>query len=502
MSLLGLDVGTTGCKAIVFSEEGQILSSAYREYPLVFPRPGWIELDPNLVWQAVEETIKAAVSAAPRKDPVRALAASVQGEAVCPVDSAGNPLANSIVTFDSRTLPQAEQLRQAVGEERVYQVSGQPLHPMGTVLKIAWWRQEQPQVYERAARFVCYGDFVLLKLGLPPVMDESMAARTMGYDIHRHDWCEDILEALRIDREKLPQVAQSGTAIGEIPCRVCEQLGLPRGVLACTGGHDQPCGALGAGAVFPGRAMYAIGTVECLTPALPSFNPSLGRQGFPCYPHVAPGQYVTLGFNFGGGSVLRWFRDNFARAEVERARETGLDPYDLMLQPLDTRPGKLLLLPHFAGTGTPWLDPLAKGAIVGLTLASTSQDILKAILEGTTYEIALNLHRMQEAGVAVHEVRAIGGGTKSSKWLQIKADILGLELSVPAVSEAACLGAAILAGCGARIYDDVASAADRLARPVAHFAPDAVHAARHQERLAIYQKLYPALCEIVHALEA
>lgn len=500
MSLLGLDIGTTGCKAIVFREDGHILASAYREYPLTTPQPGWIELDAELVWRRVEEAIREAVAKAGSGDPVRAVAPSVQGEAVCPVDEQGHPLANSIITFDSRTVPQAEQLGAALGAATVGDLTGQPLHPMGTVNKIAWWRQNHPELYDRAWRFLCYGDFALARLGVEPVMDTSMAARTMAYDLHSGDWSRRVLDVFDIDLAKLPRVAGSGQAVGEIPPAICDRLALPHGVVAATGGHDQPCGALGAGAAVPGRAMYAIGTVECVTPCLAELKADLGPRGFPCYPHVAPGLWVTLGFNFGGGSILRWFRDNLAADAVAEAARTGRDVYDVILADVDTTPGSLLLLPHFAGTGTPWLDPLSKGAIVGLTLASTRADLAKAVLEGTTYEIATNVAQMRAAGVDISELRAIGGGAKSAKWLQIKSDILGTPLVRLNVSEAACLGAAILAGHAAGVYDDVAATAGSLATPVDRVEPNMEHHRRHAERLELYQRVYPALADVLHAI--
>ena len=500
MSLLGLDIGTTGCKAIVFDEEGKQLAAAYREYPLIHPQPGWIELDPTAVWRGTEEAIGEAVSRASRGDPVRALAASVQGEAVCPVTAEGAPLDNSIVTFDNRTAEQARRLAESVGGEVVYRISGQPLHPMGTINKVAWWKENRPSIYERAHKFLCYGDFALMQLGLTPVMDTSMAARTMAYDIHGHRWSSQVLDVFGVEEEKLPAVAPSGTSVGIIPPQVCERLGLPAGVTAVTGGHDQPCGALGAGAVVPGRAMYAIGTVECVTPSLDAFVPGLGPKGFPCYPHVVGGRYVTLGFNFGGGSILRWYRDRFGQQEMEQARTSGRDVYDVLLDSVDVTPGSLLLLPHFAGTGTPWLDPLSKGALVGLTLSSTKQDVLKAILEGTTYEIAVNLTEMQAAGVELRELRAIGGGAKSAKWLQIKADIIGAPLLALSVSEAACLGAAMLAGYGVGAYHDLAAVADRFARPAAQFDPVPDRHRRHADRISLYRRLYPALRDVLHEL--
>ncbi len=500
MSLLGLDIGTTGCKAIVFSEDMTILGSAYREYPLLHPQPGWAELDPVAVWDKVEAAIVEAVAKAGDADPVRAVATSVQGEAACPVDAQGNVLGNSIVTFDPRTEPQSAALAAAVGGAEVYRLSGQPLHPMGTVNKIAWWKQERPDVYANTAKFLCFGDFALSQLGVEPVMDRSIAARTMAYDLGQDRWSTKVLDVFGIDEAMMPRVAPSGDAVGVVPDGIAERLGLPSGVVAVTGAHDQPCGALGAGATAPGRAMYAIGTVECVTPCLDGFLPGLGERGFPCYPHAAPRRFVTLGFNFGGGSVLRWYRDQFGQSEIETAASTGAGVYDLLLEGLDASVGRLLLLPHFAGTGTPWLDVNSKGAIIGMTLETTRADVVKAILEGTTYEIAVNVAEMKAAGVRIDELRAIGGGSRSDVWLQIKADVLGVPLARLAVPEAATLGAALLAGAGAGLIDNVGEVAASVARPQRWFRPDAARHERHAQRLELYRSLYPGLRDVLHAL--
>jgi xylulokinase len=502
MSLLGIDIGTTGCKAIVFRVDGTPLGQAYREYPLLHPREGWIELDPRVVWEAVRQSIREAAHRAGPGDPVRALSTSVQGESVTPVGRDGEPLANSPVTFDGRTIPLVSHWEESPGAERVFEITGMPLHSMYTLLKIFWWRREQPQLYEHTARFLCYGDFALHQMGLTPTIDPSMAGRTMAFDVRAGCWSEELLARAGVAEEKLPVVAPSGTAVGELPAAVCDELGLPRGVIGAAGGHDQPCGALGAGITSPGLAMDATGTVECITPVFDRLLLSAAmREGnFCCYRHVAPDLYATLAFNFTGGSLLRWYRDTLGAREVDEARVAGMDVYEIMIGKAASGPARVLLLPHFTMTGTPWFDPHAKGAIVGLTLGTGVDQVLKAMLDGITYEMRLNLERLADAGVPVRELRAIGGGAKSRTWLQLKADIFGRPVSSLDVSEAACLGAAMLAGMAVGEFRSLGEATEALVRVTATFEPRPAEAARYDEIYALYRDLYPALRDLVHRL--
>ena len=503
MSLLGIDIGTTGCKAIVFREDGEILAGAYREYPLHQPQPGWMELDPRQVWGDTQDAIREAVANAGAADPVRALSTSVQGEAVTPVAADGEILANSPVTFDERTLPYAGWWDEHLDRMRLFQITGMPPHVMYTINKIMWWRREQPEVYERAAKFLNYGDFALHQLGLPPTIDFSMAGRSMAFDLQRDEWSSEILAAADIDVAKLPEVAPSGTAVGVVPDEIATDLGLPSGVVGVTGGHDQPCGALGGGITEPGLAIDATGTVECITPVFDQvvLSEEMLESNYCCYHHVSPGLYTTLAFNFTGGSLLRWYRDHFAAVEKEEAEVAGMDVYDILLGKAAGGPSPVMCLPHFTMTGTPWFDTRSRGAFLGLTLGTQPSDVVKAILDGVTYEMRLNLDRLAQAGIEVKRLRGIGGGAKSGVWMQLKADIFNRPVARLNVSEGACLGAAILAGVGAGVYPSTAVAND-MVREVEVFEPNAESAARHQERYELYRDLYPTLQEFNHRLAA
>jgi len=502
MSLLGLDVGTTGCKAMVFNLEGRILGQGYQEYPLHYPQPGWAELDSEQVWGGVCNAIRAATAQAGKADPVRALAVSTQGEAVTPLDRAGRPLANTIVTFDSRTIPQSQWWEQAMGKEALFAISGQPLHPMYTINKIMWWRENAPELYAATWKFLCYGDLTSHRLGAEPVMDYSMACRTMAFDLNRKEWSRKILDLAEVDESCLPGVAPAGTVIGQVSEQMARELGLPAGVAVVTGGHDQPCGALGAGIIEPGVAMDATGTVECITPAFdhPVLTPQMLEYNYPCYCHVAPGMYVALAFNFTGGSLLRWYRDVLGKQERDEAEVSGLDVYDVMIGLAANGPASVFVLPHFTVTGTPWMDSRAKGAMLGLTLATSKGDIIKGLLDGITYEMRLNLDYLGAAGVRINKLRAIGGGAKSPTWLQLKANIFNRPVYALSVSEAACLGAALLAGWAVGEYRDLDQAVAATVQVTDTYAPQPQEVARYEESYQLYRQIYPTLRDLVHRM--
>ena len=494
MSLLGIDVGTTGCKVIAFRGDGQILAQAYGEYPLIHPQPGWSELDSNIVWERVSDGIRQ-VAAETKADPIEAISVASQGEAVTPVRENCEVLDNAITTFDSRTIGICEEILQGISPLEVMQITGMPLSNIHTLAKLVWIQRNKPDLYKDVWKFFGFEDFVNFRLGVQLAVDHSLAARTMCFDIINKCWSEKMLGLADIDVSLLPDTVPSGTIIGEIGTKVSGELNLPKGVVVVTGGHDQPCGALGAGIIRGGELMDATGTVECIAPAFsePVINQQMIDGNFACYPHVIEGLYVTLGFVSSGGVVLRWFRDTLAQAEVAQAADERRDVYDILLEDIPDSPGTTMLLPHFTGSGTPHLDLTSKGAIVGLTLSTTKGELVKAILEGISYEIKQNLTMLENAGVEINEVRAIGGGAKSEKWLQLKADMFGKKVIALDISEGVCLGTAILSGTAIGKYSSIEEAVDLLVKPQKIYYPREDISSQYDKKLEVYEKIYPAL---------
>jgi Sugar (pentulose and hexulose) kinases len=501
MSVLGLDIGTSGCKASVIDAEGHVAAQAYREYALSSPGPGMEEIDPELVWQSSKEVISRAAAAARAAGPVEAISVSSFGEAIVPVDSSARPLRNAILYIDRRGAEEASALGEALGEEHVQSITGARVHSMYSIAKLLWMKGHEAGTFSAADKFLLLADYALARLGARPHTDYSLAARTQAFDVSRKAWSPEILGYAGLDPEKLGEPVQAGAVVGELGRGLASELGLKTGALLVAGGHDQCCAALGAGVVGPGAAVDGLGSTECVTPAFdrPIIDDRMGSAGFACVPHVMAGLYVTYAFTFTCGSLLKWFRDEIAPDLKALAEREGRDAFELLVAEASEREAPLLLLPHFAGAATPYMDALARGALVGLSLDTTRGDILRAILEGVTYEMMVNVERLEEAGIAVSELRAVGGLAKSDRFLQLKADMMGRPLAALDGAEAGTLGVAMLAGVAAGLYPDLATAARSLPRTRRVFEPDMAAHGRYAERFEAYKRLYPAMREIARA---
>jgi len=505
MSILGLDIGTTGAKAVAFRDDGAFITSAYREYNLKSPKPGWLELDPGEVLAAIRQ-VTGTVGAATRSDPVRSVATSTLGEAAVPVDSAGRAVGNAIVGFDARGEAEMEQFKKRLGNQEVFDITGHGINSYHTLFKMAWRRDHDRPVFDAARRYLCFGDFTAASMGVPPKMDYSMASRTLAFDIHALGWSKRILDAAGLSAELLPPPAPPGTALGELGAAAALEFGLPRGCVFATGLHDQPAGILGTG-IQPGESMLATGTVICLGVRLRGKpqGPVMAQSNLCYYPTAGERQYISIAWNFTGGSLLKWYRDHLAGPETDEAARRGVDPYEVITEGLPEGPTGLLVLPHFTTTGTPWLDPRALGAIFGLRLTTSRKEIVKAILEGIIYEIRLNAELLGRASVEIGMYKAIGGAAKSPAWMQIAADILGRPVAITTVTEGASLGAALLGAQAAGVVKSLADVDDivrRSARIERVIEPRLDPRRQYDDRFAVYKDLYPQTKELSHRIFA
>lgn len=495
MSLIGLDIGTTGCKAIVFDEAGGVLSQASREYSMLTPQANWAEQDAERVWTLAWDALKEAVSTNSGAPP-RALALSVQGEAVIPVDAEGRALRHAILGMDTRTGDENRWLVERFGAEALFARTGMPVHTINTLPKLLWLQRHERRIWGQARQFLLYEDFFLRRLGGKATISHCLASRTQMYDLAAGSWATDILETCGIDPARLAALSVFGVeGIGSLRKDLADELGLKGEVLLAGGGHDQACAALGSGVIRDGLAMVSTGTAEVVEVAMrtPVLSDKLREGGVSVYRHVVPGLYVAMTLNHSGGLLLRWFRDTFCQSELAEARRMGRDAYDLILAGGPEGPTDLMVLPHFAGSGTPTLDTSSRGAILGLSFATDRPTLGKAILEGLTFELRINLDLLRGAGVAIDQLLAVGGGARSPLWLQMKADICDVPLHVPRVTEAACLGAALLAGVACGVYRDLDAAVSNAVRLDLHITPDPRSRAAYAGRFQTYRQLYPTL---------
>ena len=471
------------------------LATAYREYPLITPRPGWAELDPDVVWEATCSAIREVTSS--DVVPPRAMAVSSLGEAVTPIDGRGRPLGPSIVSFDRRAAACHDRLVERVGRDRFERVTGLAPMPHYSAAKWSWLAAEAPDVYRAAAKLVCYGDLVAARLGLEPVIDHTMATRTLAFARTSRSWDAAILEAAGVEEAKLPTPAPSGTVVGTVPAEHCRDLGLAPGAVLITAGLDQACAAQAvgigsAGSDSAGSALLSLGTVAVLAMVLAEGRPR--PTAVPTGPHVVEGRSLTVAGAPAGGAVLRWYRDVLGAADVERAAAAGADFYDTVVASAATVETEAIVVPHFAGSRAAFADPDSLGVMAGLTFATDRRHLVRALLEGVALETAVMAERLGAAVGPVTSLRAAGGGSKSAPWMQVFADVLAVPVESAASSYGAAVGAALIAGSATGVVDDEATMP-----MVARFEPDAAGSDGYRAKLGLYRRLYETMASVRRA---
>lgn len=497
MSILAIDVGSSRCKALLFSLAGEILAHSAREYSPQFPQPGFAELSPRALWDEFRATAQEAAGAA-GDDPVQAFCIASHGETFVPVDGRNEPLASAILNMDNRATAEALWLERELGRRGIFEATGLIPHAMYPAAKILWLKAHEPEVFDAAARFLSVTDFLLARLGLPPFVDYSLASRFMAFDVRRACWSEEILSATGISRERLPIAVPAGTIAGKLAAEAAAQLGVPAGTLAVIGGHDQPCGALGVGVASAGRVADSMGTYECLVACSP--QPILSEAAYSAslnsYYHVVPEQYVALAY-FPAGIMVKWLHDLLYGEEKAASRPASEDEvYRRLEAEAPAGPSGICVLPHLFGTCNPDFNPKARGTIFGLTPATTRSQLYKAVLEGIACELALLAEMLGQAAGNFGDVYSSGGGTRSALGLKLRAGLSGRRFHVMRCQEAVCLGAAMLAGVALGAYSGFSQAARVLVREEGVVEPDPALASAYARQVQQYRTLYPALAPV------
>lgn len=493
MSLLGIDVGTSGCKAVAFSDRGEQLSLGYEEYSFVGGGPNRAELDASAVWASIRRVIRAAAAGA-GPDRVTALAVSSMGEAMVPVSKDRRILGPSLVMLDNRGEEYLKGLGRALDPERLYRINGNTLGANYSLPKLMWTRDNTPAVYEGAWKFLLWSGFVSFMLGAEPRVDYSLANRTLLFDIDAQAWSREIADIARIDLAKLPAPVQAGAIIGSVSGPIAEELGLAPGTPIVAGTHDQCANAVGCGVVESGTGMCGMGTYLCIVPVFSQRKDprAMLRWGLNTEHHAAPGRFVSFIYNQ-SGVLVRWFRDTFARREKEEAARAGRDLYESLASEMPAGPSSVLVLPHFTMTGPPEFVPDSSGVIVGLKLDTSRGDILKGIMEGAVFYHKELVDSIAGTGIEMRDLRAAGGGSKSREWVQICADILDKPMVRTRVGEAGCLGAAILAGAGTGVFGSLGEGVEAMVRLGERLEPDPARVRSYRERFERYRAIWPLM---------
>ncbi len=489
MAYLGLDVGTSACKGLVLGGDGAILGVARRSYPLRLPAPGLVELDPGLVWRASAAVIRRlATVAGDAGQPIRALAVSASGDEGVWIDARGRSVGPAIMSLDTRSAADAEAFAAQVGHARLYRITGLPAHAMYPLVRLLWLRRSEPDTFERVRRMLAWPEFVALRLGVEPAAEPSLAARSLAFDIRAGAYDERLVRTAGLPPDVFPPVVPSGTIEGEVAGPVAARLGLQEKVYVVTGGFDQAMATLGAGVTDPGVVHVGTGSWEAVTAlsARPVLSDAMRSSGFSWGRAVAGSVPYTVMASSAGASLLAWLREVVSDGA---GRPTVAD----LLNEAADRPTGLLVLSHFEGSYSPWLDPASRGAIAGLDLATDRGTLVRALLEGVTFELRENVERLRAAGVAVTELRATGGGARSHAWLQLKADVTGLPVSRPAVPDTGSFAAACLAGSAAGAFGPPTEAIREFGGIATRLEPRLPVVAAYEHRFEAHRRLYPAL---------
>lgn len=497
MSLLAVDIGSSTCKALVFSSSGEILAQHASRYTPEFPRPLFAEIDPEKFWEAVCSSCRAVNSNL--TDPVRAVCLSSHGETFVAVGSHGQPLTHAILNQDSRAIHESTYCEEVIGRKRLFQITGLFAHPMYPVPKILWLRKHESDIFAATHSFLTLIGYLLQKMGLPPYVDYSLASRFLAFDIRRLCWSDEILSATGLDKAQFPVPVPAGTIAGKLSSEIANQLGVPAGTPVVLGGHDQPCGALGAGVTGGGRVADSMGTYECLLVAsdVPTLNDKALASSLNSYCHVVPGKFVTLAY-FPSGIMVKWFH------ELLYASGQSESPSDALAQDLDAGhyafleahapegPTGLCVTPHLIGTCNPDFNPHARAVIAGLSPGTNRSDVYKGILEGLACELSMVAELLAEAVGGFEDIYVTGGGTRSELGLRLRAALTGRRLHVMSRQEAVCLGTAILAGVAIGEYESINQAVAALAEESAVSVPDKVVAASYRNQMKRYRQLRSA----------
>ncbi len=494
--LLGLDVGTTGTKALLIDETGAIVASALSEYPLATPRPNWAEQDPADWWRATCETIRAVLAETNISGgEISGIGLSGQMHGSVFLDEDDEVIRPAILWCDQRTSEQCAWITEAVGEDDIIAETCNPVLTGFTAPKIIWLRQNEPENYDRLRKVLLPKDYVRFRLTGEYATEVSDASGTSLFNVPQRRWSDLILERIDLPGEVLPDVYESPEVTGQITEAAAAATGLAAGTPVVGGGGDQAAGAVGNGIVETGIISSTVGTSGVVFAYLdePLRDEQLRTHTF-C--HAVPGKWHVMGVVLAAGGSFRWLRDTLCAEEIAAAESADRDPYELMTQAAASVPAGaegLVFLPYLTGERTPHADPNARGVLFGLTIRHTRAHIIRAVMEGVAFAMRDSFEIIRTMGVEARQVRASGGGARSKLWRQIQADVTGQAHCTINVDEGPAFGVGLLAGVGTGVWSSVPEACAATIRVVDELPPLPEHCELYKPYYCLYQQLYRQL---------
>jgi xylulokinase len=481
MLFCGLDVGTTGVKAVVFDEKGNQIAGAYRAYEISVAPGGTRLLRAAELWnKTLEVFVEAAAGIGSR---LEAVCADSFGEAFVALDAKRKIICDPMLFTDHWGEREYIQAEKKTSLKEIARICGLPLSPSYSLSKVLYLKEERPDIYNRIDKILLMQDFVNYMLSGNTAADYSTACRTMFFDVRNYCWSDELMTKFGLEKRHFSDPVPMGTVVGELRPEIARLLGTPGKVKVISGGHDQPVNAIGAG-LRKGYAVNSMGTSECITPLIDDILPEdfIAQNHIPSEPLWEKGRYCCLAYNPSSGLLIQWFFKTFTDEEEL--------PYARFDQRLPPEPTRIMIQPYLMGSGTPYMDARARFAMTGIDYGATKYGIYRAVIEGLCLDQKLNLAVLAEQKVMADHLIAVGGGSKSRAWLGIKADILQIPVSTLTVQEAGALGCAVLcaAACGA--YGSIEEAAGNMSHIKDTIDPNPEHREFYSEKFELYRRLH------------
>jgi len=501
--LIGIDLGTSATKTVLFDQRGAIVSSSSAEYPLYQPQNGWAEQDPADWRRAAFSTIAGVIKAS-GVNPADIAGVGISGQmhGLVMLGEDGEPLRNAIIWCDGRTERECAEITDIIGAKRLIELSANPALPGFTASKIMWVRKHEPEIYAKCRHILLPKDYIRYALTGEFATEVSDASGMNLLDVPRRGWSGEILDKLEIDGNMLPRMYESCEVTGRVTAAAAASTGLAPGTPVVGGAGDNAAAAVGTGVVSGGRAFTTIGTSGVIfahSDAV-AIEPE-GRVHAFC--SAVPGAWTVMSCTLAAGMSLQWFRNNFCRAEMETAAAIGTDPYDLMGREAEQSPigaNRLLFLPYLMGERSPILDSSARGVFFGLSAMHTKRDMIRAVMEGVAYSQRECLDVLRGMGINPGSMTLCGGGAASPLWRSMLADVYACPVCTVTSKEGPALGAAILAGVGAGLYNSVPEACAELVKTTPEQPPNAENGGKYEGYYKLYKELYPRLKDQFSAL--
>jgi len=504
--LLGIDIGTTGTKAALFSFEGVLCGVGQKEYGLQHPHPGWAEQNPIEIWESVCMAVKMATHGKSGiHTRIAAVAVSSQGPTMLPLDRRWEPVRPALIWMDRRAEAEARRLEKNLGYEWIVEHTGNRPDPFYIAAKILWFRENEPDLFKRTRLFVQLNGYISFRLTGVHTLDNSQAALLQLRNWRDKSWSEEMCTLCGVEPSLFPPVHFGGYLQGEVTRDAHDQTGIPEGTPVVTGTVDSAAAAIEAGTVMPGVVSEMTGTSTVLI--MPN-KTGIVEPAFVAMPHALRDLDLLLGPIAATGVCLRWFRDEFAINEIREAEKSitegsviepsVTDPYERITAEAARSPagsGGVVFLPYMMGERSPIWHTQARGVFFGLSLSTRRCNFIRSILEGTVYALRHNLEVAKNAGLTVNEIRSIGGGSKSDLWNQIKADVLGVPVLLPRTSVGAVFGDAVLAGLGINVYKNVREFVTGAVSIEKEYIPDSHNTDFYSELYLLYRRIYESLKE-------